>query len=245
MVNQRIKDSTVIISNPKLYKLLHTAIEAGLETLLDYQRLAMLSAAVQITRDIPGDVIEFGSFRGGSAGVILQQLPTNKTLHVCDSFEGMPNVSVKDNFHQEGDFADTGLDRVRAGLSKLGQNFAIHAGFFSETIPEMEKDPSLKFSLVHVDADLYESIKECLEFSYPLMRKGAVMIFDDYAAPSCLGAKEAVDEFFDDKPEKVVPLSAPAWGCIIGGGDAFRELVSYCGVPAKLPWVRESVFAQD
>jgi O-methyltransferase len=245
MVNQRIKDSTVLLSNPKLFKLLHRAMEAGLETLLDYQRLAMLSAALQITKDIQGDVIEFGSFRGGSAGVVLQQLPTNKTLHVCDSFEGMPNVSEKDNFHREGDFADTGFNRVKEGLSKLGQNFQLHKGFFSDTIPEMEKDPSLTFSLAHIDADLYESIKECLAFSYPRMKRGAVMIFDDYAAPSCLGAKDAVDEFFHSKPEKVVPLSAPAWGCIIGGGDAYRELVRYCGLPAKLPWVRESVFAHD
>jgi len=30
------------------------------------------------------------------------------------------------------------------------------------------------------------------------------MIFDDYGFPTCPGAQQAVDEFFEDKPE--VPL---------------------------------------
>lgn len=46
----------------------------GLEALLDYQRLGMLLAAVSHTSDIEGDVIEFGTFRGGSDGLMIQNL---------------------------------------------------------------------------------------------------------------------------------------------------------------------------
>ena len=32
------------------------------------------------------------------------------------------------------------------------------------------------------------------------------MIFDDYGFPACRGEKDAVDEFFADKPEKPITL---------------------------------------
>jgi O-methyltransferase len=217
-------------------------MDAGLVTLLDYQRLAMLSAAVRNTWKIPGDAIEFGTFQGGSAGVILQELDPSKKLHVCDSFEGMPDVSDNDNFHKKGDFRETGADRVRAGLSKLGNNFEMHVGFFSDTIPEMKSDDTLKFSFAHIDVDLYDSIHDCLEFCYPRMQPGGIIIFDDYGAPTCLGAKKAVDEFFASRVETVVPLSEPAYGCVIGGGDAFSELSSSCGIPTNISLVRNWVF---
>jgi O-methyltransferase len=217
-------------------------MDAGLVTLLDYQRLAMLSAAVRNTWKIPGDAIEFGTFQGGSAGVILQELDPSKKLHVCDSFEGMPDVSDNDNFHKKGDFRETGADRVRAGLSKLGNNFEMHVGFFSDTIPAMSADASLKFSFAHIDADLYDSILEALEFIYPRTSAGAVIIFDDYGAPTCLGAKKAVDEFFADKKEDIVHLTGPQYGCIIGGGNAFRILTGQMGLVCRMPAIAKNIF---
>src|SRR5688500_3777176 len=130
---QRVKNAAVFAGRPTLRPELKRAMAAGLETLLDYQRLAMLVSAVRSTAGLPGDIIEFGTFRGGSAGVILQEMPREKTLHLCDSFEGMPEVAPQDNFHRKGDFAETSEERVRSGLSELGDNFEMHVGFFADT----------------------------------------------------------------------------------------------------------------
>ena len=222
---QRIRDVAVWLNFPKLRGNLHRSIDAGLRTLLDYQRLAMLTAALRATKELHGDVIEFGTFQGGSAGVMLQEMPSSKTLHICDSFEGMPDVAPEDNFHQKGDFAATSKETVESGLLKLGTNFTVHAGFFDKTIEDLEHDRSLRFSFAHIDVDLYQSVKDCLEFCYPRMVDGGIIILDDYGAPTCLGAKQAADEFFDSKPEKIVTLSQPAHGCVVGGGDIFDRLM--------------------
>lgn len=37
------------------------------------------------------------------------------------------------------------------------------------------------------------------------MVSGGIIILDDYNAPSCPGAKLAVDEFVSNKVEKVIP----------------------------------------
>jgi len=244
LYRQRIRDIVVFAGFPTLRHNLRRARNEGLETLLDYQRLAMLTAALSYTSHIEGDLIEFGTFRGGSAGVILQEISLEKTLHICDSFEGMPDASAEDNYHKKGDFSDTAAEKVRAGLAKLGGNFEMHVGYFSDTLREMKNRENLTFSFAHIDADLYQSILECLGFCYPLMAKGSVIIFDDYGSPTCLGAKQAVDEFFEDKPETVVPLSQPSYACIIGGGDAFDEIAGHCGFPANLSYVRSMVFEQ-
>lgn len=242
LISRRSRDLAVWISFPDLKGNLHRSRDAGLRTLLDYQRLAMLTAAVRLTKELPGDVIEFGTFQGGSAGILLQNLGSEKTLHVCDSFEGMPDVAPEDNFHRKGDFADTGSGRVRNGLSKLGENFEMHVGFFSETIPEMTKNESLKFSFSHIDADLYESVKESLEFSYPRMQTGGVIIFDDYGAPTCLGAKRAVDEFFEGRLETVVSLTGDQHGCFIGGGDLFEILYAEFPRLKNFPFLQSKIF---
>jgi hypothetical protein len=64
---------------------------------------------------------------------------------------------------------------------------------------------SSRFSFVHLDVDLYESTKGALEFFYPRMPAGAVLISHDYV--EFPGVRSAFDDFFGDKPEPVVEMS--------------------------------------
>lgn len=52
-----------------------------------------------------------------------------------------------------------------------------------------------KIKFLHLDVDIYDSYKNCLNFFHEKMIKGGIMVFDDYNANTCLGAKKAVDEF--------------------------------------------------
>ena len=61
------------------------------------------------------------------------------------------------------------------------------------------------FSFVHMDVDLYESTKSCLDFFYPRMSRGGVIISHDYLGS--IGVKTAFDEYFKDKPEPVLEVT--------------------------------------
>ncbi|MER3431064.1 MAG: hypothetical protein C4325_09895 [Blastocatellia bacterium] len=91
----------------------------------------------------------------------------------------------------------------------------MHVGFFSETIPAFSSEKAPCFSLAHVD--LSNSVQDALHFIYPWMLPNAIIIFDDYGPPTCLGAKKAADEFFRHKHEQVVGLPGPQYGCTLGG----------------------------
>ncbi|MER3632426.1 MAG: hypothetical protein C4325_09890 [Blastocatellia bacterium] len=97
---RRVRDLAVFCALPKLRTQLHRARKLGLETLLEYPRLAMLLTALDLASALDGDVIEFGPYNGGSADLMLQNLPINKTSHLFDSFCGMPEVAEIDNFHK-------------------------------------------------------------------------------------------------------------------------------------------------
>ena len=62
-------------------------------------------------------------------------------------------------------------------------------------------------SFVHIDVDLYQPTRDSLEFFYPRMNDGGIIIVDDFACSVCPGATRAVEEALSDKPEQMISLS--------------------------------------
>jgi O-methyltransferase len=238
----KLRNMAALAGSPRLGMMLRRAREAGLETLLCYRRLALLTAAAEHARDLTGDVIEFGTYRGGSAGVLAQVLNgSGKVLHVCDSFEGLPAPSAQDNFHQRGDFQDTSEAVVRRGLARFDTPVRVHAGYFENTLPALADAP---LALAHIDVDLYSSVGECLEFAYPRMAPGGIILLDDYGARTCEGAKTATDEFLQGRPEPVVRLTGAQHGIWVGRGkdDLFNYLRRRAGWSSALPGIGARIY---
>ncbi len=153
--------------------------------------------------DQEGEIWECGVYKGGSAKILAER-KGEKVLRLFDTFEGMPKESVWDNAHKEGDFKDTSLESVQEYVGDH-KDVYYHKGFFPDTFKGLEDS---KICFAHVDADLYTSILSCCQFIYP--RLTGCLFFDDYNVPSCLGAKRATDDFFADKPEKLIILGQQA-----------------------------------
>ena len=167
----------------------------------------MLTALARKSLVLPGDVMEAGVWRGGTAKILLRLLNEHSTvdhknLFLFDSFEGMKNTTASQDRHLVGDFADTSLESVS---HFLGEDERVHfcKGWIPKTFAGLENST---FCFAHIDLDLYQSIKDCLGFAYPRMSKGGVIVLDDYGYASCPGARKSADEFFLDKPEKVLAL---------------------------------------
>jgi O-methyltransferase len=131
-----------------------------------------------------------------------------KTVHLFDTFAGMPPADAAVDCHHQGDLGDTSLEAVQRHLRDCG-SVRFYQGFFPDTAGPIQ---NCRFCLVHVDADIYNSVKASCAFFYPRLEKGGILVFDDYGFPSCPGARKAVDEFFSDKPE--CPVYLPSGQCI-------------------------------
>ncbi len=179
-------------------------------TLVSKRRCFILYQFSKQTARVPGDVAEVGVYKGGTAKLLAKSFESShKSVRLFDTFNGMPPTNPEKDAQKEGDFSDTSFEDVRIYLNDC-TNVFIYSGFFPETA-EPVKDK--EFCLVHIDVDIYRSVMDSCNFYYPRMQRGSIMIFDDYGDRSCPGAKMAVDEFFENKPEN--PCYLPTGQCIV------------------------------
>ena len=181
-------------------------------TLVSRDRCYVLCQTLQQALRQGGDMVECGVFRGGTALLAARTMAGQaggQRLHLFDSFQGMgANISDDDSFRQ-GDFGRTSPELVRALLAPY-PFVDVHAGYIPDTFKGLDLG---RIAWAHVDLDLYESIRDAIDYLYPRLVAGGFMIFDDYGFPSCPGARRAVDEAFADKPE--VPLCLPTAQCLV------------------------------
>jgi len=168
-------------------------------------RISLVVSFLQATLSIRGDVAEFGVFKGHSALAIdrfLGEAAAQKQLFLFDSFAGMPDVThALDSYWEKGDLSVTEAE-VR-DLFGSNPRIEIVPGFFSETLP---KNQDLTFSFCHVDADLYTSIMECIEYILPRLTPGGIIVFDDYGFRAAAGAKAAIIEGLGPQITNLIPL---------------------------------------
>jgi O-methyltransferase len=146
--------------------------------------------------NLDGEYWECGVFRGGSAALISDALRNDirqPTLRLLDTFTGIPYRDAIDK-HNVGDFDNTSIGLVKKNVNYIKTVF--NEGIIPDSFAGLEAS---KIVFCHADLDIYRSTKECCEFVWPRLIVGGVMVFDDYAVPSCPGARVATDEFFVDK----------------------------------------------
>ena len=179
-------------------------------TLLPELDAYVIYQLLQSAVNLPGDMAEVGVYRGGMALIIANSAQSkHKRLHLFDTFAGMPATDREKDWHRPGDFADTSLEEVTETLSGFNR-ISFYQGLFPDTADPIKTST---FCFVHIDVDIYRSVRDCCEFFYPRMETGGVMLFDDYGKFTCPGAKLAVDEYFTDKPEK--PYYLPSGQCFV------------------------------
>jgi hypothetical protein len=166
-------------------------------------------ALFQLTRlvsDVPGDTVECGAFEGAGSELICMGTGSDQyeRVHcVFDSFEGLSSPSRVDGVYwSEGDMSSS-EELLKGNLSHV-ESIEVYKGLIPFRFSEVE---DRFFSFVHIDVDLYQPTLDSIEFFYPRMSDGAVLVCDDYGFTSCPGATKAIEQYLEDKPEKMVSLS--------------------------------------
>jgi O-methyltransferase len=166
--------------------------------LLSHGEACQILSALRATEHLGGDIAELGVAYGASAKLIATHA-AGRPVHLFDTFAGLPTPGAGDSEKfQSGDFVSS-IESVKAYLDGLNCNF--HQGLFPATAATVQ---DRAFSFVHLDVDLYESTRAGLEFFYPRMKRGGILMSHDYL--SATGVNRAFDEFFEGKAERAVEL---------------------------------------
>jgi len=171
---------------------------------------------------IDGDIVECGVWKGGSSMLAALSLKhfnnISKNLYLYDTFEGMPEPGVHDrNLSNEpadkeyresmlesgiSTWCNSSLEEVKANMKRTGypeMNINYIKGKVEDTIPGAI---SREISLLRLDTDWYESTLHELNHLFPRLKKGGILILDDYG--HWQGARKATDEYF--AKEKIYPF---------------------------------------
>jgi hypothetical protein len=191
-------------------------------TMTSKERLFALRTSVEyiVKHEIAGDIVECGVWKGGSMMAVARTLMENqatRTLHLFDTFEGMPEPADVDKdirgetaasrMEREDKatswvWAYSPLDEVKRNLRDTGydeRRVVFVKGKVEDTIPAKAPD---QISLLRLDTDWYESTYHELVHLYPRLTVGGVLIIDDYG--DWEGARRAVDQYMEENHLKLL-----------------------------------------
>lgn len=153
---------------------------------------------------LPGDLAECGVYKGATAYLMCRSVQgTNRRVHLFDSFEGLSEPGKVDGDYWVRGALSAPEDAIRQAIAEF-DNYHIYRGWIPQRFGEVSKQ---EFCLVHIDVDLYQPTLDSLDFFYPRMVRGGIMLMDDYGFVTCPGAKRAADEYFAGKPEPILMLT--------------------------------------
>jgi len=160
-------------------------------TLITQDRLdAMIALAKKATGG--GYFAEVGVYKGGSLKNLALSFPERKILGF-DSFEGLPReLWIESELHKPGEFSDTSYEVVKDFLKDTNNNVTLIKGVFPGSAQQFA---DMEFSFVHIDTDFYLSVKACLDWFWPRLLKGGIIVLDDYLWPNCPGVEQALNDF--------------------------------------------------
>lgn len=184
-----------------------TRVRRSRRSLITGNEQFIIHAIVAGMREMAGDIAEVGVYAGSSTRMICEA-KGDKRLHVCDTFAGLPEPTREDRGVETRGCYACGLDSIRAYLAGF-PNVEYHVGFCPDSIRESLADT--RFCFVHLDVDLYSSTKQCLEWFFPRLVPGGILLSHDYSVLE--GVRQAFAEFTVGRREQVIEL--PTTQCML------------------------------
>ena len=171
----------------------------GRESLLSGNEAFMLHSLARAQAGLQGDMAEVGVYQGCSARII-SIASDGVPLHLFDTFSGLPEPGSSERDRLATGLYAAPLASVRAFLADRS-GISFHPGLFPQTATNC---PAKSFSFVHLDVDLKSSTLDCLDYFYPRMVPGGVILTHDYSYLE--GVKAAFVEFLSMRAERLIEL---------------------------------------
>ena len=181
-------------------------------------RISKILAHYELYKSVmetPGAIVECGVFKGASlirfaAFRNLLGSPFNKKIIGFDTFDTFPETDyaedkkIRQKFVKAAGEKSISSKQLMDVLKRKGtdESLELVEGDITQTVPDYVKDhPELRISLLNLDTDIYEPAVTVLEYLYPRIVTGGVLLIDDYGVFP--GETKAVEDYFKDKHIKI------------------------------------------
>ncbi|XP_062519966.1 uncharacterized protein LOC134194992 [Corticium candelabrum] len=206
-----------------------------LMTCSDVERIRKVLARhefFKMSLEIPGDIVECGVFKGSGLLLWVKLLriycpASAKRVIGFDTFGATPELSGDDAEKMTGLYQESGLaqcvtadqiERMVEDVTGRKDSCLLVPGDICKTARVYtEQFPGARISLLHMDLDVEEPTVAALEALWPIVSRGGIIVFDEYAIHKWSESR-GVDKFFANHPEvtlKTLPwVRTPSAYCI-------------------------------
>lgn len=183
----------------------HFGLYSGMQTI---GRFLFTYEILKKTIEIPGDIVEFGCWKGSNLlfmAKVLSLLQPNslKQIYAFDSFEGLQTFSEQDGRDVKEKFKSTYIGNEEV-IRKCLQVYDMESwvtlvvGDALKTIEKFENENKhVMFSLAYIDFDLYTPCMKALEFSHRNLSIGGYIVLDEALTNEWKGEGQALKEFLE------------------------------------------------
>jgi O-methyltransferase len=143
-----------------------------------------------------GDLIEIGVWRGGTGALIAKKCQLagiQGTVYLCDTFKGVVKAGPLDADYTGGEYANTSRETVLelCQILKLDR-VRVLEGIFPDECGDALSHHCFRFC--HIDVDVYQSARDIVEWIWPRLLAGGIIVYDDYGFYDCAGITQFVNE---------------------------------------------------
>ena len=154
-------------------------------------------------KNLDGDFVEFGVNVGFMSSAIMKYLDwnsKNKTFYLLDTFQGIDEkyllkdeivegILNKNEARINNNFYTTSVESVKANFYEW-ERIKIIEGSVPDTLSLID---SHEFAFAHIDMNCARPEVAALEFIWPKLKKGGMILLDDYAYRGFHNQKKAID----------------------------------------------------
>ena len=129
----------------------------------------------------------------------MESKSKNYSMHLYDSWDDMrKEVLLESELSSMGRYKNLNIEITRKNLQEFSSRLVWHQGYVPDTFDKQPKSPE-SIMYLHIDLNSAKATTSTLNFFFPKLVTGGVMIFDDYGSMGHPDTKLVVDQFFSDK----------------------------------------------
>ncbi len=160
--------------------------------------------AINFSNPIEYNFVECGVGDGVTALFTLREISGQQKIgkfrmHLYDAWNIMRKEQLLESeLADVHDYGDLDINTTRKNLSEFENYLVFHQGYIPESFKTSPEAPN-SILYLHIDLNSAKATLNSLEFFFPRLVSGGVILFDDYGWIGFNDTKKIVDEFFHNK----------------------------------------------
>jgi len=152
------------------------------------------------------NLVECGVEWGYTAFFALKTLTNNDkkmnsfSMHLYDAWQDMREEELLESEYWHVNlYKNLDIESTKKNLIEFKENLIFHQGYIPDSLMKKPDPPDTIFYL-HIDLNSAKPTEHALEFFYPRLVVGGIILFDDYGWDAYEDTKNTIENFFKDKP---------------------------------------------